>query len=300
VHDGSLLVAGVGGLGCLWARRAHEKCSEHADLLLVDADERSFEDARHAHCLPLGENSIEGCAALPQLAEAQYRRSTAIMQTILEPVELLVLLTALGGGAGSGAAPALAAQARRKGALVLTISALPFEDQPVRNEISLEAIGRLEDESDVCVHLSLDRLAWQARARGVDWKTQPSYIEELVQGLILTLGQVGLINLDLMDLRNVVRISGSATMIVAEGDPNDPDALFLSALAAPLASLEVGGATGCLLQLEGGKHMTVAQMQQVSEAFTRGLHPDAQVILGARHSDGLDGRMRVIAVVSGL
>ena len=137
MHDGSLLVAGVGGLGCLWARRAHEKCSEHADLLLVDADERSFEDARHAHCLPLGENSIEGCAALPQLAEAQYRRSTAIMQTILEPVELLVLLTALGGGAGSGAAPALAAQARRKGALVLTISALPFEDQPVRNEISL-------------------------------------------------------------------------------------------------------------------------------------------------------------------
>ena len=89
-------------------------------------------------------------------------------------------------------------------------------------------------------------------------------------------------------------------MVVAEGDANDPEALFLKALSAPLASLEVIGAGGCLLQLEGGRQMTIYQMEQVADAFTRGLSEDAQVILGARHSDGLDGKMRVVAVVSGL
>ena len=76
--------------------------------------------------------------------------------------------------------------------------------------------------------------------------------------------------------------------------------LFLKALAAPLAGLEVIGASGCLLLLEGGRQMSIYQMEQVADAFTRGLTEDAQVILGARHSDDLDGKMRVVAVVSGL
>ncbi|HJM87985.1 MAG TPA: hypothetical protein QF433_07200, partial [Candidatus Thalassarchaeaceae archaeon] len=169
-----------------------------------------------------------------------------------------------------------------------------------RRDIALPAFNRLKDSSDICVQLSLDRLAWQARSRGVDWRNNPSWVEELVQGLVLTLGQVGIINLDLMDLRSIVDRRGAATMVVAEGDANDPEALFLKALSAPLASLEVIGAGGCLLQLEGGRQMTIYQMEQVADAFTRGLSEDAQVILGARHSDGLDGKMRVVAVVSGL
>jgi cell division protein FtsZ len=294
------LIAGVGGLGSIWAKRAHSRCSDECDLLLIDSDDSSFEDSRQAHCLPLGESSEEGCAALPELASSHYLKSTAIMEKILEPVELLILLTGLGGGVGTGAAPALAAQASRKGAIVISIAGMPFEDHPTRRAIALPAFNKLEDASDVCAQLSLDRLAWQARSRGVDWRTRPSWVEDLVQGLILTLGQVGIINLDLMDLRSVVQRKGAATMIVAEGDANDPEGLFLKALSAPLASLEVIGASGCLLQLEGGRQMSIYQMEQVAEAFTRGLTDDAQVILGARHSDDLDGKMRVVAVVSGL
>ncbi|MDC3291407.1 hypothetical protein OAV27_02850 [Euryarchaeota archaeon] len=300
VHDGSLLIAGVGGLGSEWAKRAHARCADECDLLLVDADDSSFEDSRHAHCLPLGDSSDAGCAALPELAASHFMKATAIMDKILEPVELMILLTALGGGVGSGAAPALAAQASRKGALVITIAAMPFEEHLARCEIALPAFNRLEDSSDVCAQLSLDRLAWQARSRGVDWRTRPSWVEELVQGLVLTLGQVGIINLDLMDLRSVVQRKGGATMVVAEGEADDPEGLFLKALAAPLAGLEVIGASGCLLQLEGGRQMSIYQMEQVADAFTRGLTEDAQVILGARHSDDLDGKMRVVAVVSGL
>ncbi len=222
------------------------------------------------------------------------------MDKILAPVELLILLTGLGGGVGSGVSAALAAQGKESGALVISIASIPFEDHPTRREIAQPAFNRLARSSDVCAELSLDRLAWQARSRGTDWATHPSWVEELVEGLVLTLGQVGIINLDLMDLRSVVRHGGSATMVVAEGDANDPDTLFLKALAAPLASMDVLGAKGCLLQLEGGRQMTIYQMEQVANTFTRGLAEDAQVILGSRHSEGLEGRMRVVAVMSGL
>ena len=34
-----ILIAGVRGLGCIWAIEAHSRCSELSELLLIDADE---------------------------------------------------------------------------------------------------------------------------------------------------------------------------------------------------------------------------------------------------------------------
>ena len=51
VQDGEVLVVGVGGIGCLWAVEAHSGCPNLAELLLIDADESSFEGASDANCL---------------------------------------------------------------------------------------------------------------------------------------------------------------------------------------------------------------------------------------------------------
>ena len=53
VNAGEVLIAGVGGLGCIWAIEAHSRCSELSELLLIDADESSFEGANEANCLYL-------------------------------------------------------------------------------------------------------------------------------------------------------------------------------------------------------------------------------------------------------
>jgi cell division protein FtsZ len=299
--EGSLLIAGVGGLGCAWAKAAHQRCSGNVDVALIDADERSLEGARHAHCLVLGdEPSAEGCAALPALAQARMRALLPVTEHFLAQAELVVLLTGLGGGSGSGAAQEFARQAAQAGSLVITIAAMPFEAQSVRCQIAEEALARLTKVSHVCVELSLDRMAWQARERGVDWQQGSAWIEELVEGLMTTLSAVGLINLDLMDLRAIVSKSGSATLLVAEGNCDDALDLYNRARAAPMAALSVGGASGCLLQVEGGPNMTMRQVADVADAFTDGLSDDAQVIFGARVTPELGDRMRVVAVVSGL
>lgn len=299
--EGNLLIAGVGGLGCGWAQAAHARCGPGVDLALIDADEDALSAARHAHCLVLGDApSASGCAALPPLAESRMRALAPVAKHFLERAELVVLLTGLGGGAGSGAAVEFARQAAQADCLVITLAAMPFEAQPARREIAEAAFPRLAKVSHVCVELSLDRMAWQARERGVDWQRGSAWIEELVEGLMMTLAQVGLINLDLMDLRAIVSRSGAATLLVAEGRCDEAGRLFERARAAPMAALSIGGADGCLLQVEGGPHMTMAQVTAVADAFTTGLHDEAQVIFGARVTPALEDRMRVVAVVSGL
>ena len=50
MDEGSILVVGVGGVGCTWAERAHASCTELADLLLIDADNQN---RTFVHATPL-------------------------------------------------------------------------------------------------------------------------------------------------------------------------------------------------------------------------------------------------------
>ena len=299
--DGAqILIAGVGGIGCSWAKRAHLRTGHGIDLVLIDSDESTFDDD-DAHVIRLGRDlDSAGCAALPPLGEQRMRQASSVSRTLLEDVELVILLTGLGGGTGTGAAPEFARQARLGGSIVISIAAIPFEAQETRLKVSKEGLSRLEANSDVCVRLSLDRLAWQARERGIDWRHGASWVEEFVDGLVRTLMRLGLINLDMMDLKTIVGHSGGSTLLVGQGHPDDAMGLLDDAMSAPLADLSYDGAKACLLQIEGGPGMTVGQVGLIADAFTARFDEDAQVILGARVSDDLQGRIRVVAVVSGL
>ena len=297
----NILVAGVGGIGCAWAHQAHQKCLGSAHLVLIDADDASFQTGEDVHILRLGHalDSV-GCAALPPLAEQRMRGLSTLTSQLLQETELVVLLTGLGGGVGTGAAHEFARQARQSGAIVLAVAGLPFECQTTRMDIAREGLDRLEQIAHVTVRLSLDRLARQARERGQLWQMGAEWIEDLVDGLVRTLMRMGLINLDLMDLRAIVDRSGEATMLVGVGRPDNPKGILEAALKAPLAAMDVGGAKGCLIQVEGGMGMTIGQVDAVADLFTSALDADAQVILGARFSEDLVDTIRVVTLLAGI
>ena len=297
----SILIVGVGGIGCKWSSHAHGRCQKLSELLLVDADESSFSSGYEAHCLHLdASGSGKGTAALPNLAAHRLNEGMANIQGMLNNSELVIILTALGGGTGSGAAAEIAARSAEAGSLVISIVGMPFAEQPLRCAIADKAIPAIERNSDLCIRVSLERLAWQARHRESDWKMGSEWIGELIEGLVTTLARVGKMNLDLMDLRTIVGRPGNATLIVGNGTTSDPDEAVRMARNSPLSEISIDGAKGCMIQVEGGPDMTLGHLNMVSEAFVSTLDEDCQVILGARASDDLAGRLRLVAVVSGL
>ncbi len=301
MEQGSILIVGVGGIGCQWSGGAHGKCQQLSELLMVDADESSFASDHEAHCLHLdASGSARGAAAMPNLAAHRLNEGFANISGLLKKSELVILLTALGGGTGSGAASEIAARSREAGSLVISIVGIPFAEQPLRCAIAEKTLPSIERNSDLCIRVSLERLAWQARHRNSDWKIGSEWIGELIEGLVTTLAKVGKMNLDLMDLRTIVGRPGNATLIVGNGTTDDPDDVVRIARNSPLSEISVDGAKGCLIQVEGGPDMTLGHLNIVSEAFVSTLDEDCQVILGARASDDMAGRLRLVAVVSGL
>jgi cell division protein FtsZ len=268
---------------------------------MVDADESSFTSDHEAHCLHLdASGSARGAAALPNLAAHRLNEGIANISELLKKSELVIILTALGGGTGSGASAEIAARSREAGSLVISIVGIPFAEQPLRCAIAEKALPPIEKNSDLCIRVSLERLAWQARHRDSDWKLGSEWIGELIEGLVTTLARVGKMNLDLMDLRTIVGRPGNATLIVGNGTTDDPDEVVRIARNSPLSEISVDGAKGCLIQVEGGPDMTLGHLNRVSEAFVSTLDNDCQVILGARASEDMAGRLRLVAVVSGL
>jgi len=301
MHEGAILIAGVGGLGCSWAVAAHQQCVDLSDLLLIDADETSFRGSGQAHCLHLdavGDGS--GAAALPNLAAHRLSEGLGAIEPLLETAELVFIMTGLGGGTGSGAANELARIARARGCIVMSVAGLPFAEQPLRCAIANATLPALEEQSHVCIRVSMERLAWYSRSRDEDWRSGSGWIQDLVEGLVTTLAKVGKLNLDLMDLRTVVEHQGGATLIVGTGSVVDPLQVVELAKRSPLTEVDVSGAKGCLIQVEGGPDMTLSHLNQLSESLVSSLHPNCQVILGARASDEMVGRLRLVAVVSGL
>ena len=88
MDEGAILIAGVGGIGCIWAERSHSRCQDMSDLLLIDADENSFAGAPTAHCLHLDAGGDgRGTAALPALAAHRLRDGLNSINPLLEQAE---------------------------------------------------------------------------------------------------------------------------------------------------------------------------------------------------------------------
>ena len=299
MHDGALLIVGIGGIGCRWAKVAHSGIVDYTDLLLVDSDATSFEGYPNASTIHIGPEGVNQ-GIMPELSSSWVGEYAHVFSKMLDRAELVLISTVLGGGVGGGVSVWIAEQARSAGALVVTVAGLPFEDQVSRTRWARLSRPRLESASHATIGISLSSLAERSVKRGIPWQDGGGWISSLVSGLIRTQAKMGVINLDLMDLRTILAQAGRSTVLVGEGMAIDANRIFRSAFDAPLERIDIGNASACLLHIEGGNAVSLRDFDQIAEAFTKGLHDNCNVIYGASIDKDMTGEVRVIAVLSGL
>ena len=299
MHDGALLIVGIGGIGCRWAKVAHSEIVDYTDLLLVDSDATSFDDYPNASTIHIGPEGVNQ-GIMPELSSSWVGEYAHVFSKMLDRAELVLISTVLGGGVGGGVSVWIAEQARSAGALVVTVAGLPFEDQVSRTRWARLSRPRLESASHATIGISLSSLAERSVKRGIPWQDGGGWISSLVNGLIRTQAKMGVINLDLMDLRTILAQAGRSTVLVGEGMAIDANRIFRSAFDAPLERIDIANAAACLLHIEGGNAVSLRDFDQIAEAFTKGLHDNCNVIYGASIDKDMTGEVRVIAVLSGL
>jgi cell division protein FtsZ len=126
-------------------------------------------------------------------------------------------------------------------------------------------------------------------------------IAETVKGISETITQPSLINLDYADMTAIMNQGGVAVMLVGETqDKNKSEEVVKDAMNHPLLDVDYRGATGGLVHITGGPDLALKEAEGIAQNITERLDASANVIWGARIEEEYKGKVRVMAIMTGV
>ena len=137
-------------------------------------------------------------------------------------------------------------------------------------------------------------------ARGVvEVAAMFDYCDECLGEEVVT--KPGLVNLDFNDFKTIMKGGGVAMIGLGEGEDEDRAAEAVNeAIESPLIEVDISEATGALVNVTGGPDMSVSEAELVAEMVQSRISANARIIWGAAIDPELEGRMRVMIVITGV
>lgn len=302
--DPRIVVIGCGGAGNNTVNRLHNIGVDGAETVAINTDKQHLEHIEADQKILVGSESTQGLGAGgdPEKGQKATEKARGTIKEVLEDADLVFVTAGMGGGTGTGAAPVVSAIAKDVGAIVVGMVSMPFEVERARLVKAEEGIEKLRQEADSIIVLENDRLLDYVPNLpvGKAFSVMDQIIAETVKGISETITQPSLINLDYADMRAIMGEGGVAVMLVGETQDNDKKNVVNEALNHPLLDVDYRGATGGLVHITGGPDLTLDDAEGIAKKITKRLESEANVIWGSRIRDEYKGKVRVMAVMTGV
>ncbi len=244
-----------------------------------------------------------GAGGYPEVGRRAAELARGTLEEVLCDADLVFITAGMGGGTGTGTAPVVADIAKQNDAIVVGMVSSPFRVERARAIKAEEGLEELRSAADTVIVLDNNRLLDYVPNLPIEqaFSVMDQLIAETVKGISETITQPSLINLDYADVRTIMGCGGVAVMLVGEARNQDRgDAVVRSALNHPLLDVDYMGATGCLVHITGGPDLTLLEAEKVAHELTYELDSHANVIWGARINKEYEGRVRVMAIMTGV
>ena len=111
----------------------------------------------------------------------------------------------------------------------------------------------------------------------------------------------GLVNVDFADVKSIMASRGNALMGTgrATGENRAVDAASAAVCSPLLEDVSIHGAEGVLLNITGGRDLSLHEVNEASKVVTEAAGEDANIIFGAVIDPALDGEIVVTVVATG-
>jgi cell division protein FtsZ len=210
----------------------------------------------------------------------------------------------MGGGTGTGAAPVVAEVAREVGALTVGIVTKPFGFEGRRRMRQAdEGIARLAEHVDTLIVIPNDRLREAIAGAPLQeaFRSADDVLRMGVKGISDIITCPGLVNVDFADVRSVMTEAGTALLGIGIGSGRSRAVeAAQAAISSPLLETErIDGAKGCVINISGGRDMTLEDMTTASEVIYDVVDPEANIIVGAVVDEALEGEIHVTVIATG-
>lgn len=301
----NIIVVGVGGSGNNTITRLVESESAGVCRVAVNTDALHLSATKADKKILIGESLTRGfgVGGDPKLGRAAIEESRKQIEDLLCNVDVVFITAGLGGGTGTGAAPVVAEIARAKGALTVGVVTTPFRIEKGRSQLATTALAEMRKYCDTVVVIDNNKLMQLVPQLPISeaFRVADQVLANMIKGIVETISEPSLINLDFADFRTIVKRGGVAVVGVGESDaPNRAEEAVRNALTSPLLDVDYAGATGALIHVTGDNQMTIEEANRVGEIVTEMMDGNALVIWGARVNPEQEGKLRVTLVMTGV
>jgi cell division protein FtsZ len=299
-------VIGVGGGGSNAVNRMIASDLQGVGYRVLNTDAQALIQSSAQKRFQLGQKLTRGLGAggNPVIGQKAAEESRAELQESLQGTDLVFIAAGMGGGTGTGAAPILAEVAKEVGALTVGIVTKPFGfEGRKRLRQAEEGIARLAEHVDTLIVIPNDRLrdAIAGAPLNEAFRAADDVLRMGVKGISDIITKPGLVNVDFADVRSVMADAGTALLGIGVGSGRSrASEAAQAAMTSPLLeAARIDGAKGCVINISGGKDMTLEDMTTASEVIYDVVDPDANIIVGAVVDERLEGEIHVTVIATG-
>ena len=305
-QNARIKVIGVGGGGNNAVNRMIEEGIEGVEFIAVNTDAQALRQSNAGVTMQIG-NALTrglGAGANPDVGREAVAESQVQIRDVLQGADMVFVTAGMGGGTGTGAAPAIAQIARELGILTIGIVTRPFTfEGRKRTKNAQVGIDAMRQAVDTLIIIPNDRLL------GVVGKKTPmleafreadNVLRQGVQGISDLIAVPGLINLDFADVKTIMSNQGTALMGigVAEGEGRAIEAVR-QAISSPLLETSISGAKGVLMNITGGSDLSLFEVQEAADIVASASDDDLNMIFGSIINQSLKNKIIVTVVATG-
>ncbi len=303
----TIKVIGVGGGGNNAVNRMIEANIVDVEFIAVNTDAQALISSQAPVRMQIGEKLTRGlgAGANPEIGKEAAEESREDLINVLKGSDMIFVTAGMGGGTGTGAAPVIAQIAKELGALTIAVVTKPFSfEGSMRNKHAGEGIEKLRDAVDTLITIQNDKIFEVVEKRvpiNQQFRIADDILRQGVQGISDLINKPGLINLDLSDVKTIMKDKGTAIMGigVATGDDRAIKAVT-AAISSPLLETNLNGAQGIILNFTGSDTLSMDEIRDATEEVNKLAGKNCNVILGAVIDEAINSdEIRVTVVATG-
>ena len=305
-QNAKIEVIGVGGGGSNAVNRMINSDLEGVTFRVLNTDAQALLQSSAMQRVQLGQNLTRGLGAggNPSIGQKAAEESREELQQALDGADLVFIAAGMGGGTGTGAAPVVAEVAKQSGALTVGIVTKPFSFEGKRRmRQAEEGITRLAENVDTLIVIPNDRLKDVISGAPLQeaFKNADDVLRMGVKGISDIITCPGLVNVDFADVRSVMTEAGTALLGIGIGSGRSRAVeAAQAAMSSPLLEASrINGAKGCVINITGGKDMTLEDMTSASDVIYEVVDPEANIIVGAVVDEAMEGEIQVTVIATG-
>jgi len=301
-----IVTVGVGGAGNNTVNRLIKSGVKGTELVAINTDKQHLNIVHERSKKVLIGRSVTkglGAGGYPDIGAKSAEVDRPLIEKELEGAHLVFICAGMGGGTGGGAAPIVSQIAKEQGAIVVSMVTYPFSLERARKKKADEGIQKLKKSCDSVIILDNNRLVQlvpnlpMAEAFAV----ADEILARAISGLVWTITQPSLINIDFADVRAIMEGGGVGFIAVGEGKGTDKvRSASEGVIKNRLLDVDFEGAKGALIHITGGSDLTLGDAIKAGEMITEKMDAEANVKWGARIMQNYEGKLEIVAIVTGV